>query len=50
MSILSIPNDTLYEAAVTEINNLHRVGEVVATDDAIAVIYEREELGRRLKG
>lgn len=48
MSILRIPNEAIYQAAVAEFASVHRIGDVVAPRDVTAVIYDGEELGRRL--
>ena len=48
MSILRVPNDELYQTATAEFENVHQIGDMVAPRDATAVIYDGEELGRRL--
>ena len=48
MSILRVPNDALFNEAEAELNNVIRIGDAVAPRDVTAVIYDGEELGRRL--
>lgn len=48
MSILRVPNDALFNAAEATLKNVTRIGDVAAPRDATAVIYDGEELGRRL--
>jgi 2,4-dienoyl-CoA reductase-like NADH-dependent reductase (Old Yellow Enzyme family) len=48
MSILRIPNDGLFNAAEAALENVTRIGDAVAPRDVTAVIYDGEELGRRL--
>ena len=48
MSILRIPNDDLYHTAHAELANVTRIGDAAAPRDVTAVIYDGEELGRRL--
>ncbi|HCU89270.1 MAG TPA: hypothetical protein DGR97_04985 [Gammaproteobacteria bacterium] len=48
MSILRVPNDALFNAAEAILENVTRIGDVAAPRDATAVIYDGEELGRRL--
>ena len=48
MSILRVPNDALFNAAEATLENVTRIGDVAAPRDATAVIYDGEELGRRL--
>jgi hypothetical protein len=47
MSILRIPSDALFNAAEAALDNVTRIGDATARD-ATAVIYDGEELGRRL--
>ena len=48
MSILRIPSDALFNAAEAALDNVTRIGDATAPRDATAVIYDGEELGRRL--
>jgi hypothetical protein len=48
MSILRIPNDALFNTAHAELANVTRIGDAAAPRDVTAVIYDGEELGRRL--
>jgi hypothetical protein len=48
MSVLRIPNDGLFSAAEAALENVTRIGDAVAPRDVTAVIYDGEELGRRL--
>ncbi len=48
MSILRIPNDALFNAAEAELDHVTRIGDASAPRDVTAVLYDGEELGRRL--
>ncbi len=48
MSILRIPNDALFQTADATLDNVTRIGDAAAPRDVTAVIYDGEELGRRL--
>ena len=48
MSILRVPNDALFQTAEVTLHNVTRIGDAAAPRDATAVIYDGEELGRRL--
>lgn len=48
LSILRVPNDALFHAASTARDDVHRIGDAAAPRDVTAVVYDGEELGRRL--
>lgn len=48
LSLLRIPDDTLFREIQHELPEVYRVGDALAPRKPIAVIYEGEELARRL--
>ncbi|MFP6682793.1 MAG: FAD-dependent oxidoreductase [Gammaproteobacteria bacterium] len=48
MSILRVPDDALFNAAEAELDHVTRIGDASAPRDVTAVLYDGEELGRRL--
>ncbi len=47
-SILRIPNDALYHAALGRFPHVSRSGDAVAPRDIAAVIFDGEKLGREI--